>query len=85
MRNIQTWGDNSVVCLNKSIASSSPTSSAIMAYNKKKSMTVSTGMTSSNSKILPMESKTNFFLKALLSYRTQCMYPGSLILHVQVI
>lgn len=67
--NIQTWGDNSVVCLNKSIASSSPTVSAIMAYNKNKSMSVSTGMTSSTSKILTMESKTIFFLQTL-SYRT---------------
>lgn len=68
--NIQTWGDNSVVCRNKSMASSSPTVSAIMAYNKNKSMSVSTRMTSSHSKILTMESKTIFFLKALLSYRT---------------
>lgn len=69
--NIQTWGDNSVVCRNKSIASSSPTVSAIMAYNKKNQwLSAMVWMTSSYSKILTMESKTIFFLKALLSYRT---------------
>lgn len=55
------------MCLNKSIASSSPTVSAIMAYNKNKPMSDSSAMTSSFSKFLTMESKF-FFYKCLIKF-----------------